>query len=155
MAVTKTVSRAHVEQELTGIEPWAACHGWSILWDQDRLLLVVLMRSAVDGERYIFEFNLDNYRELPPLIELVHPETGEAETRRSYPAGGRSYFHGKPVICAPWNRAAYQVHGGPHSDWAMTDWASYRPNHGRLSDILVLLQELIDDRVSYTGRMEG
>jgi len=154
VAVAKAVSRAHVERELTAIEPWATRHGWSSLWDEDRLLLVVLMRSAFDRERYIFEFTLDNYRELPPSIELVHPETGEAGTRRSYPAGGRSYFHSKPVICAPWNRKAYQTLGGPHSDWAMANWASYRPNHSRVADILVLLQELIDDHASYTGRME-
>ncbi|SRR6266545_3505596 len=154
MAVARAVSRAHVEQELTAIEPWVDRHGWSILWDDDRLLLVVLMRSAVDRERYLFEFTLDDYRELPPSIELVHPETGEAGMRRSYPAGGRSYFHSKPVICAHWNRKAYQAHGGPHADWVMADWAGFRPNHSRVGDMLVLLQELIDDRTSYTGRME-
>lgn len=154
MAVAKAVSRAHVERELATIEPWVARHGWSVIWDDNHLLLLVRMWSAVDCERYIFEFTVDDYRELPPSIELVHPETGEAETRRSYPAGGRSYFHGKPVICAPWNRKAYQAYGGPHSDWAMVDWVTYRPNHSRLGDMLVLLQELIDDDTNYTGRME-
>jgi len=156
VAVAKAVSRTHVERELTAIEPWAARHGWSVLWDEDRLLVVVLMRSVVDRERYIFEFTLDDYRELPPSIELVDPETGEAGTRRSYPGSGRGYFinnNGKPVTCAPWNRKAYQALGGPHSDWAMTNWAAYRPSHSCLGDILVLLQELIDDRASYTGRM--
>lgn len=43
---------------------------------------------------------------------------------------------------------------GPHADWAMSNWASYRPNHSRVGDMLVLLQELIDDRATYTGRME-
>jgi hypothetical protein len=154
MAVAKAVSIAHIERELAMAEPWAASHGWSILWDPDRLLLVVLMRSTIDGERYIFEFDLDDYRELPPSIEPVDPWTGGRGTRRSYPAGGRSYFHGNPVICAPWNRKAYQTHGGPHADWAMSNWASYRPNHSRVGDMLVLLQELIDDRATYTGRME-
>jgi len=36
----------------------------------------------------------------------------------------------------------------------MSNWASYRPNHSRVGDMLVLLQELIDDRATYTGRME-
>jgi hypothetical protein len=135
------------------VESWAARHSWSIC-DPDRLLLVVLMRSAIDAERYIFEFEFDDYRELPPSIELVDPWTGGRGTRRSYPAGGRSYFLGNPVSCAPWNRKAYQTHGGPHADWAMSNWASYRPNHSRVGDMLVLLQELIDDRATYTGRME-
>ena len=154
MAVAKAVSIAHVESELAAVELWPARDGWSILWDADSLLLVVLMRSTIDGERYIFEFELDDYRQLPPSIELVHPETGEVGIRRSYPGGGRGYFHNKPVICAPWNRKAYQTHGGPHSDWVMKNWASYRLNHSRLGDMLVLLQELLDDRASYTGRME-
>src|SRR5262245_54178300 len=132
MAVAKAVSKACVEQELTAAEPWIALRGWSVLWDADRLLLAVLVRRAIDHERYIFEFELDDYRELPPSIELVDVETGEAGARRSYPGGGRSYFHSKPVICAPWNRKAYQTHGGPHSDWVMANWASYRPNHSRL-----------------------
>ena len=58
------------------------------------------------------------------------------------------------MICAPWNRKAYQTHGGPHADWALSNWASYRPNHSRVGDMLVLLQVLIDDRATYTGRME-
>jgi hypothetical protein len=29
----------------------------------------------------------------------------------------------EPCICAPWNRLAYAVHGGPHNDWGTTtDW---------------------------------
>src|SRR5437773_7336920 len=104
MAVAKAVSLAHIERELAMVESWAVRHGWSIIWDPDGLLLVVLMRSAIDGERYIFEFELDDYRELPPSIELVDPSTGRRGTRHSYPGGGRSYFHGNPVICAPWHR---------------------------------------------------
>lgn len=154
MAVAKAVSSAHVDAELAAVQPWAVRHGWSIRWDADRLLLAVVMRSAVDEERYVFEFELDDYRELPPSIELVHPETGERGTRRSYPGGCRSYFHSKPVICAPWSRKAYQALGGPHADWIMASWASYRPNHSRVGDMLVLVQELIDDRAIYTGRME-
>src|SRR5262245_36383281 len=107
MAVAKAVSIAYVEQELAMVESWAARHTWSILWDPDRLLLVVLLLTAIDVDRYIFEFELDDYRELPPSIELVDPRTGRLGTRRAYPAGGRSYFHGNLVICAPWNRKAY------------------------------------------------
>ena len=102
------------------------------------------------------ELGLDDYRELPPSIELVHPDYGDVGTGRSYPGGGRGYFinsNGKPLTCAPWNRKAYQAHGGPHAEWAMTNWAAYRPSHSRLGDMLVLLQELVDDRQTYTGRM--
>jgi hypothetical protein len=34
-----------------------------------------------------------------------------------------SIFHPNAVICAPWNRLAFQAHGGIHGDWTSTvDW---------------------------------
>jgi len=111
------------------------------------------MRSAIDGEAYEFEISLDDYRALPPAFELRHLATGERGTRRCYPKGGLGYFHNQPVLCAPWNRKAYAALGGPHSDWAMAQWSTYRPNHTRLGDILALIQNLLDDRSSYEGRM--
>ena len=113
------------------------------------------MRSKVDSERYVLELMCDNYRALPPYIEFRYPTSEERGTHRCYPGGGRGYFHNQPVICAPWNRKAYASHGGPHSDWAMASWATYRPNHAQIGDMLVLLQELLDDPSSYTGRMAG
>lgn len=153
MAVAADVTRAHVEVEISQLESWANLHGWELVWDSTALLLTARMRSKVDGECYVIEMRLDDYRALPPLIEFVHPTLEERGTQRCYPGGGRGYFHNNAVICAPWNRRAYAAHGGPHSDWAMASWATYRPNHNQIGDMLVLLQELIDDRSSYSGRM--
>lgn len=154
MVVATDVTRALVEAELSHLDLWAKIHGWELEWDATALRLKVRIRSKVDGEVYVVEMLLDNYRALPPHIEFLHPTLEERGTRRCYPGGGRGYFHNNPVICAPWNRKAYAAHGGPHSDWAMGAWATYRPNHSQLGDMLVLLQELIDDRSSYSGRME-
>jgi hypothetical protein len=151
--VAKEVTRAHVEAEISQLEPWVKLHAWELRWDASALQLTVAMRSKIDGECYVLEMALDDYRALPPYIELIDSATGERGTRRCYPGGGRGYFHTMPVICAPWSRKAYSAHGGPHSDWAMASWATYRPNHAQLGDMLVLLQELLDDRSSYSGRM--
>lgn len=153
MSVAPDVSRALVETELQQLEPWIALHAWEVSWDAVALRLVVRLRSMIDGETYVVEMMLDGYRALPPFIEFVHPSSGDRGTKRCYPNGGRGYFHAHPVICAPWNRKAYSAHGGPHADWAMLSWATYRPNHTQIGDILVLLQDLIDDRSSYGGRM--
>lgn len=153
MLVATDVTRAHVDAEISQLDPWAKLHGWGVTWDSESLLLTVGMRSKVDEECYVIEMKLDDYRALPPLIELVHPTLNERGTRRCFPGGGRGYFHSNPVVCAPWNRKAYAAHGGPHADWAMASWATYRPNHSQIGDMLVLLQELIDDRSSYSGRM--
>lgn len=153
MSVPAGVTLAHVEAELVGVELWKNTHGWEIVWDPAALALTLATRSKVDGERYVLHVGLDGYRALPPAFEFVHPETGERGTARCYPGGGRGYFHNKPCICAPWNRNAYQARGGPHGDWSMAAWPSYRPNHSQLGDMFVLIQELLDDRTSYSGRM--
>jgi len=152
MIVAPEVTRALVEAELAELEPWRQARGFALDWDPSRPALRARLRSAVDGEEYVLEFLLDGYRAQPPLIEFALPGSGERGTRRCYPHGGRGYFHDQPVLCAPWNRRAYAAHGGPHGDWNMSQWATLRPNHARLGDMLVLLQELLDDRASYAGR---
>jgi hypothetical protein len=153
MLVSPEVVRAHVEDELTLAAPWAEAKGWDPKWDPAAMRLTVRLTSAIDREVYGLELMLDDYRSRPPFFEFVHPTTGERGVARCYPKGGRGYFHTNPVICAPWNRKAYAAHGGPHSDWAMENWATYRPHHTHLGDMLVLIQELLDDRDSYGGRM--
>lgn len=152
-AVAPDVSRAHVEDELDAARQWALQHNWEPQWDAEELALGVTMQSAIDAEVYKLEVALDGYRALPPAFEFRHPTTGERGTHACYPKGGFGYFHGQPVLCAPWNRRAYKALGGPHGDWAMANWATYRPNHSRLGDMLVLIQTLLDDRSSYQGRM--
>jgi len=153
VAVAPDVTRAHVESELSEVREWADRHRWSIEWRPEELLLEVSMSSEIDKEAYVLEASLQDYRALPPVFELRHPATGERGTHRCYPKGGLGYFHSKPVLCAPWNRKAYTALGGPHSDWVMAQWETYRPNHARLGDILALIQQLLDDRASYKGRM--
>lgn len=151
--VAPEVTRAHVERELSEVSAWAQARRWGPQWDSEALRLALTLTSAVDGEVYRLQVAFNDYRARPPLFEFLHPETNEVGTRRCYPKGGRGYFHPQPVVCAPWNRKAYGALGGPHSEWVMDGWASQRPNHTRLGDMLVLLQELVDDRDSYAGRM--
>jgi hypothetical protein len=153
VAVAPDVTRAHVEDELNEARGWAERHRWSINWRSEQLILEVTMRSVIDEEIYELEATLRDYRALPAAFELRHLVTGERGTHRCYPKGGLGYFHNQPVLCAPWNRKAYAALGGPHSDWAMAQWWTYRPNHARLGDILALIQELLNDRSSYQGRM--
>jgi hypothetical protein len=151
--VAPDVTRALVDEELGQTRAWAERHAWSLNWRADQLALEVSMRSAIDGELYEIEVAFDDYRALPPAFELRRSETGERGTRRCYPKGGFGYFHSKPVLCAPWNRRAYSALGGPHGDWIMAQWWTYRPNHSRIGDILALIQELLNDKSSYQGRM--
>lgn len=154
MPVAPEVTRAHVEDELEEVREWAERHGWAIHWHPDQLVLEVSMRSAIDHEEYEMELLLHDYRALPPIFEFRHIASGERGTSRCYPKGGRGYFHPNGFLCAPWSRRAYRELGGPHGDWTMSSWHQQRPNHARLGDMLSLIQELLNDREAYQGRME-
>lgn len=69
-----------------------------------------------------FTDNDDGDRLRRPIAEARHfPAPGPNHP----PQLPGSIFHPNPVICAPWNRLAYQVNGGPHGDWgSLTDWKS-------------------------------
>lgn len=153
MVASPDVTRAMVDTEMSTLLAWAALRGWTCEWDSAALVLKVSMVSPIDREKFVFELILDDFPAKPPMIEAVHPISGERGTPRCYPRGGRGYFHNSPCICAPWSRKAYGSQGGPHSDWEMRLWAQARPNHSKLVDILVLLDELLSDKSSYGGRM--
>lgn len=129
--------------------------GWKVTPDLDNLVITVQMKSAIDGEKYILEAKCDDYREIPPLFEFIHPVDGTRGTHRCYPSdrGGSNYFHSKPCICIQWNRNAYGLHGGPHGEWVMTSWADGRPGTLALRDMIYLVHRQINDPTQYRGRM--
>jgi hypothetical protein len=155
VSVDPTISRAVLEEELAATAPLAASCGWQVTPDLDNLVVTVRMKSAIDGEEFILEAKCDNYRELPPLFEFIHPADGTRGTQRCYPSdqGGSNYFHTNPCICIQWNRKAYGHLGGPHGEWVMTAWADGRPGTLTLGDMFFLVHRQINDRTQYRGRM--
>jgi len=107
--------------------------------------------QAPDQEIYVFEFRFDHYPELPPLIDAVHPESGERNTSRCFPTGGKNYFHSGNFICARWSRRAYRDLGGPHGDWQLGDWKQGDPMRRELGLVLALIADLLEDS-EYKGR---
>lgn len=99
-------------------------HGWTLDIDAECRRLTASIDHPVAGVGLLqLEADLDGYRAVPPAWRFVDPETGHV-TKRAFPKpgsgphGSGSIFHSKPVICAPFNRLAYQAHDGPHSDWS-------------------------------------
>ena len=155
MAVSPEVSRAHMERELRAARTYAEEQGWMLEVFDDLKLRATISAPAPAlhaAETYVFEFHFDNYRELPPLIDAVHPATGERNTPRCFPSGGKGYFYGGTRICAPWSRNAYANLGGPHPDWPVGDWAANAKHHREIGTILALLGNLLRDP-SYQGRL--
>lgn len=153
MSVAADVSWAIVEQELQVVCQAAESFGWVKSKSRESLTFTIEMTSAVDHERYVFEFECTDYKEIPPYIELIHPDTGERGTTACYPRNGRSFFHTTPAICAPFNRKAYAGYAGIHQEWQIGNWMQFREGLSTLGEILLLLQSLINNPDVYHGRM--
>lgn len=121
-ALPATAVRASVEFELDGARQWAARHDWLLNWNRETLLLRLATYHRPVGRLVELTAHVNGYRAIPPAWTFVKPGTDEiAPTAFPSPghiAGIGSIFHGNVVICAPWNRLAYQEHGGPHADWS-------------------------------------
>lgn len=123
--VPHEVTVAIVEDELAAVTSWCSRWGWSVTVDLDSLTFTFTTVHPTDGRPILLEANVAGYRALPPAWRFLD-EAG-ASTRSAFPAQGAgpggSVFHTQPVICAPWNRLAYQDAGGPHDDWGgATSW---------------------------------
>lgn len=159
MAVDPAVSRAHVEVELEGSHHFLRGLGWTLDWQPDSLKLRAEI-SATDGQRFVYEFTFDDYRELPPLIDAVYPDDeNEKNTTRCFPEGGFGYMHPHNVICAPWSRRAYKAIDpqGPHGEWDISKWSSALPSgqsgpaKSYVGDFLAALHHVVNCP-AYRGR---
>jgi len=154
MSVDRAVSWAIVEKELEVVSALNDANAWGVQLFPDELRFRTHMKSSVDGEQYVLDVRCDDYKELPPFIEFVDPDSGALGTKHAYPKNGRSFFHAQPCICAPFSRKAYGQYNGPHSEWAMGNWMTLREGINTLGDMLVLIQTLINNPTAYNGRME-
>jgi hypothetical protein len=162
MAVDRQLSRDLISMEMEAAYALASIYRWIISFNLEALIVRVRM-VAHNGDRYIVELALDDYRELPPAIEFIDPLTGEVGTGHCFPKGHDSFFNSTgPTICAPINRNAYkrpnQRHG-IHNDWAIGDWANSNvqgfpwAEHATIAGILCLIQNRLDRPQYYHGRM--
>jgi hypothetical protein len=157
MSVDADISRRTIQEELEAMAPLIASYRWEVTTDLPGLTVAIKLQSTIDSEVYILEATCDDYKELPPFFEFIHPETRERGTKRCYPADGSFFWvqaDKPPRICVQWNRKAYGVHGGPHSDWPMSNWMTLRPGMVVLGDFFHLVQRQINNKQAYTGRME-
>jgi hypothetical protein len=110
-------ARATVEAELAGARAWATRHDWTMHWiPEDLVVRAATYHNPVHRLVEVVAI-CDSYRALPPAWRFVRPGSDESGGKWFPSAGPGSIFHGNEVICAPWNRLAYKVHGGPHDDW--------------------------------------
>jgi hypothetical protein len=116
-----TIAELSIDAEFGPLEEAAAHHGW--LLKRVSVPVFMLDIKARDGTWFSLHADCTGYDATPPAWHWRDIETNLLDQPGSMPAGG-GYFHGNGVICAPWNRLAYQTIDprGPHGDWTIGDW---------------------------------
>ena len=161
MAVDAEISRHYLRDELALVKPMAMVNKWGVIPDYERLTVVVTM-YAHTGDLFIVEAKCDNYKEIPPLLDFIDPDSGVRATTHAYPRSNDSLFHESgPCICAPFSRKAYKavVQTGPHADWQLGDWMTTNAagmqgvNYSKLGDIFGLIFTRLSRPDLYKGRM--
>ena len=122
MTTPRDVTMAIIEDELPGIRAYAIRHSWTVEWRADSLSLVFGGQHPQDKTPVDIIAAVDGYRALAPGWTFNDPSSKRATPEffpraGTLPNGRSSIFHSNRCICAPFNRLAYRVHGGPHSDW--------------------------------------
>ena len=147
MSVPATVTRVAAEAEIASATAWATRHGWTLQWNPDALILNATTKHPAAERLVEVIAHLDDYRALPPAWRFVTPGTDESP-RSAWPSAGElpgvsgSIFHTEPCVCAPWNRLAYKVHGGPHEDWTMTAWLTVGGGSSKADHLADMLDQL-------------
>ena len=129
-AVPVDVSRFVLESEVEAALPWADRHGWQLEVEPGELVLRVRMLHPADQGCLLLRGDFVGYRAVPPTWVFVDPDT-EDLAPHAWPSAGLvggqpSMFHSVGVICANFNRKAYNVDGGPHGWGGLTNWANVR-----------------------------
>lgn len=120
-----TAAELAVAEELTALRENAALLGWDLTEIDGTTLSIGF--PARDGTTFWVKVFCDRYPSQPPAWHWYNPQTELLDQPCDIPQPV-GFFHHHAVICAPWNRLAYQAVDprGPHSDWTMGDW---RSNH--------------------------
>jgi len=158
--IPRDLTIALVEQEeLEPARQWARRAGVELTWDAEALQLRAVLTQRATGERFFLLGCLDGYKAVPPAWEFRDQAWEVAGAKRNYPAaasipGIGSIFHAKPVICAPFNRLAYQILGGPHGDWGGPEqWLKAAPSSAHADTLADMLALIARDMNHSNGRM--
>ncbi|MGY0389438.1 hypothetical protein ACWZJV_20925 [Nocardioides sp. WG-D5] len=145
------VTQVVVAAEMDAATAWATRRGWILSYDPATKKGKALATHPVTGTTITFRFDTTGYPDRQPPAwwcgdEPTDPRnypSGPSETKAGHPNG--TIFHSQPVICAPWNRLAYNqvVPGAPHGDWTLAAWKTMAPEYTRahtLGDMLAALE---------------
>ena len=153
------IIEAVMADELPAITAWAYRSGWAVMYDPVALKgRAEVWHPKQRHTKVLFWFDVEGYPDRQPPAWwcggdglVVSKESQNYPRPPATPPPGPpngSIFHPNPVICAPWNRLAYSVNGGPHGDWASlaawkTNGVEYTQAH-TIPDMLATLNLHLD-----------
>lgn len=119
MGLPTALVRATFQQEFERAKVIADKAGFVLEGDPEALTIRARY-TAHDGEQYILVGDFTDYKAQPPMLDFEEADTGKRGTHRAYPwSSYDSFFHTEPIICAPFNRKAYQK---VHTNWQLAGW---------------------------------
>jgi hypothetical protein len=161
-----SVTEAVMVDEMPAITAWAQRNGWIVTFDKTALKGRAEVQHPKMNRTIVFWFDVEGYPDRQPPAwwcggdgESVskapadYPHPPLTATPAGSPVG--SIFHMNQVICAPWNRLAYGLHGGPHGDWAsLAAWRTNAPGNTQANEIVDMLSQLAL-HLSFSDGMQG
>lgn len=159
-----SITEAVMAAELPAITAWATRHHWDLTYDGTAMKgRAVVMHPHVEDQVVTFWFDVEGFPNIQPPAwwcggdgQAVSVDKADyPRPRQNPPPPIGSIFLPNPVICAPWNRLAYAVHGGPHgvTDWpALSGWKTNGPGYTQANTIADMLSAL-DLHLQYSDGM--
>jgi hypothetical protein len=149
-----TVTELTVAEELDPLWKLASQADWELL--QCTPIVFLLGLRARDGQWFYVSVDCADYPANPPAWHWCDSQGTSIDELRYAPQGS-GFLHPNAVICAPWNRLAYQTVSsrGPHGDWQIGDWKNNPYTKGCVTLAAMALRlsvELMSDRYT-NGRM--
>jgi hypothetical protein len=146
-----TLTELVIVEELTDLRQLVEQREWMMKVVDETTFIMIL--PAKDQSRVQLYVECDDYPTTPPAWHFRNRKTGALDEPADTPRGGQ-FFHGNGVICAPWNRLAYQARSplGPHGDWTIGDWKSNSHTGGTTTLAAMALRIYVELQGSYEGR---
>ena len=161
--LSATVVDAAIKSELKGTMAWATRHGIDVttLMPTERIVRAVLVQEQSQS-KFFLQGQFDQYKALPPVWDWRDANWSDngslslSPKSENTPFGSSMFFihKEKAIICAPFNRLAFDTHAGPHSDWGdPAQWITAGHRYVRAVTIGDMLQVILRDFRYTTKRM--
>ena len=146
-----TLTELVIGEEIADLRQVAEQRGWVLtVIDEVTFSLTLLAKDESSVQLYV---ECDDYPTTPPAWHFRNPKTGALDEAADTPRGGQ-FFHSNGVICAPWNRLAYQARSprGPHGDWTIGDWKRNSYTGATTTLAAMALRVYVELQGPYEGR---